>query len=231
MAHVFASAGSSNFASIWDLKAKKEVIHLSYTSPNSGIKQQLSVVEWHPKNSTRVATATGSDNDPSILIWDLRNANTPLQTLNQGHQKGILSLDWCHQDEHLLLSSGRDNTVLLWNPESAEQLSQFPARGNWCFKTKFAPEAPDLFACASFDNKIEVQTLQNLTNTLDEQETETKQQESETDFGIMFLERNQRSQLFSIYKPQLGMGNHLPQLIGLSVVNWFKLLQMVKVYL
>ncbi|QHS72051.1 Sec31p [Saccharomyces paradoxus] len=182
LAHVFASAGSSNFASIWDLKAKKEVIHLSFTSPNSGIKQQLSVVEWHPKNSTRVATATGSDNDPSILIWDLRNANTPLQTLNQGHQKGILSLDWCHEDEHLLLSSGRDNTVLLWNPESAEQLSQFPARGNWCFKTKFAPEAPDLFACASFDNKIEVQTLQNLTNTLDEQETETKQQESETDF-------------------------------------------------
>ncbi|CAI4057158.1 Sec31p SKDI_04G0500 [Saccharomyces kudriavzevii IFO 1802] len=182
LAHVFASAGSSNFASIWDLKAKKEVIHLSYTSPSSGIKQQLSVVEWHPKNSTRVATATGSDNDPSILVWDLRNANTPMQTLNQGHQKGILSLDWCDQDENLLLSSGRDNTVLLWNPESAEQLSQFPARGNWCFKTKFAPEAPDLFACASFDNRIEVQTLQNLTNTLDEQESETKQQESETDF-------------------------------------------------
>ena len=203
LAHVFASAGSSNFASIWDLKAKKEVIHLSYTSPNSGIKQQLSVVEWHPKNSTRVATATGSDNDPSILIWDLRNANTPLQTLNQGHQKGILSLDWCHQDEHLLLSSGRDNTVLLWNPESAEQLSQFPARGNWCFKTKFAPEAPDLFACASFDNKIEVQTLQNLTNTLDEQETETKQQESETDFwnNVSREESKEKPTVFHLQAP------------------------------
>ncbi|EJS44455.1 sec31p [Saccharomyces arboricola H-6] len=203
LAHVFASAGSSNFASIWDLKAKKEVIHLSYTSPNSGIKQQLSVVEWHPKNSTRVATATGSDNDPSILVWDLRNANTPLQTLNQGHQKGILSLDWCHQDENLLLSSGRDNNVLLWNPETAEQLSQFPSRGNWCFKTKFAPEAPDLFACASFDNKIEVQTLQNLTNTLDEQESETKQQESETDFwnNVSQEESKEKPTVFHLQAP------------------------------
>ncbi|CAI1889091.1 hypothetical protein SEUBUCD646_0D00590 [Saccharomyces eubayanus] len=203
LAHVFASAGSSNFASIWDLKAKKEVIHLSYTSPNSGIKQQLSVVEWHPRNSTRVATATGSDNDPSILVWDLRNANTPLQTLSQGHQKGILSLDWCHQDENLLLSSGRDNTVLLWNPESAEQLSQFPTRGNWCFKTKFAPEAPDLFACASFDNRIEVQTLQNLTNTLDEQESETKQQESDTDFwnNVSREESKEKPTVFHLQAP------------------------------
>lgn len=182
LAHVFASAGSSAYASIWDLKAKKEVIHLSYSSPETGLKSQLSVVEWHPKNSTRVATATGSDTDPLILVWDLRNANTPLQTLSKGHSKGILSLDWCSEDENLLLSSGRDNTIVLWNPESGEELTQYPTRGNWCFKTKFAPDAPDLFASASFDNKIQVQTLQNLVTTLDQEQSVTKQQESETDF-------------------------------------------------
>ncbi|CCF60741.1 hypothetical protein KAFR_0L01320 [Kazachstania africana CBS 2517] len=203
LAHVFASAGATVYASIWDLKAKKEVIHLSYTSPATGLKSQLSVVEWHPNNSTRVATATGNDNDPSILVWDLRNANTPLQVLDQGHSKGIISLDWCHEDESLMLSSGRDNTVLLWNPESGEKLSQFPTRSNWCFKTKFAPAMPDIFASASFDNKIEVQTLQNLVNTLDQKKTETKQHESETDFWnhVSQEESNEKPTVMKLQAP------------------------------
>lgn len=182
LAHVFASAGSSSFASIWDLKAKKEVIHLSYTSPLTGLKPQLSVVEWHPTNSTKLVTATGSDTEPAIIVWDLRNAKTPLTTLVNGHSKGILSLDWCNQDEDLLLSSGRDNTVVLWNPTTGEQLSQYPPHGNWLFKSQFAPQAPDIFATASFDSKIEVQTLQNLVNDLDQEQNVTKQQESETEF-------------------------------------------------
>ncbi|SCU99203.1 LAFA_0G22628g1_1 [Lachancea sp. 'fantastica'] len=181
-AHVFASAGSSGFASIWDLKAKKEVLHLSHTSQLTGQKNQLSVVEWHPTNSTRIATASGNDSDPSILVWDLRNANVPLNILSGAHTNGILSLDWCKQDEKLLISSGRDNTCVLWNPDESQALTQFPTRGNWCFKTKFAPQAPDLFASASFDNKIEVQTLQNLNCDLDTNASASKQQESETEF-------------------------------------------------
>ncbi|SCV99829.1 LAFE_0B03422g1_1 [Lachancea fermentati] len=188
--HVFASAGASGFASIWDLKAKKEVIHLSYTSPVTGLKNQLSVVEWHPNNSTKIATGSGFDNDPVILIWDLRNANAPQQVLSNGHTKGILSLDWCRQDEKLMLSSGRDNTCMLWNPEQGQNLIQFPTRGNWCFKTKFAPEAPDLFASASFDNKIEIQTLQNLTTNLDLEEDVHKQRESETEFWTHVSEKD-----------------------------------------
>lgn len=203
LAHVFASAGSTSYASIWDLKAKKEVIHLSYSSPTTGLKPQLSVVEWHPANSTKVATATGSDTEPLILVWDLRNANTPLQVLSKGHTKGILSLDWCKQDSELLLSSARDNTIVLWNPEKAEELTQFPTRGNWCFKTKFAPEAPDLFASASFDNKIQVQTLQNLTNTFDQEQSATKQQESETDFwnNVSSEESNEKPHVIQLQAP------------------------------
>ncbi|KAI8395511.1 Trp-Asp (WD) repeats profile [Nakaseomyces glabratus] len=189
LAHVFASASNSSFASIWDLKAKKEVIHLSYTSQNTGLKSDFSAVEWHPLNSTRVATATSNDNEPLILVWDLRNSNTPLQTLSaannqgHGHSKGILSLDWCQQDENLLLSSARDSSVMLWNPQSGEALTEYNTTGNWCFKSKFAPQAPDLFAFATLDGKkIEVQTLQNYETTLDEEVSKTKQQESETDF-------------------------------------------------
>ncbi|CCH61756.1 hypothetical protein TBLA_0F02140 [Henningerozyma blattae CBS 6284] len=211
LSHVFASAGNTSYASIWDLKAKKEVIHLSYTSPSSSLKPQLSVVEWHPENSTRVATASNSDNEPIILIWDLRNANTPLQILENGNSKGILSLDWCKHDSNLLLSSGRDNTAVLWNPEEGKELTQYPSRSNWCFKTKFAPEAPDLFACASFDGKVEIQTLQNLTNNFDKEENATKQKESETDFwnNVSNEQSNEKPTIFNIQAPN-WYGNKSP---------------------
>lgn len=211
LSHVFASAGNTSYASIWDLKAKKEVIHLSYTSPNSSLKPQLSVVEWHPENSTRVATASNSDNEPIILIWDLRNANTPLQILSNGNSKGVLSLDWCKKDADILLSSGRDNTVVLWNPETGNELTQFPARSNWCFKTKFAPEAPNLFACASFDGKVEIQTLQNLENVFDQQENASKQKESETDFwnNVSNEESTEKPTVFEVQAPA-WYGNKSP---------------------
>ena len=56
---------------------------------------------------------------------------------------------------------------MLWNPITGTQLTQFPTRSNWCFKAAFAPHAPEIFASASFDAKIEVQTLQDIVNTLD----------------------------------------------------------------
>ncbi|CAB4253978.1 similar to Saccharomyces cerevisiae YDL195W SEC31 Component of the Sec13p-Sec31p complex of the COPII vesicle coat, required for vesicle formation in ER to Golgi transport [Maudiozyma barnettii] len=180
---VFATAGANNpYASIWDLKVQKEVLHLNYTSETTGSKPLLSVVEWHPVSSTTIATASGSDTDPVIVTWDLRNANQPLKVMNTGLGKGILSLDWCAQDSGLMLSSGRDNTAQLWNPEEGKLLSQFPTRTNWCFKTKFAPAVPDIFASASFDAKIQVQTLQNLENTFDKEETQQKIKESESEF-------------------------------------------------
>ncbi|SMN19895.1 similar to Saccharomyces cerevisiae YDL195W SEC31 Component of the Sec13p-Sec31p complex of the COPII vesicle coat, required for vesicle formation in ER to Golgi transport [Maudiozyma saulgeensis] len=204
---VFATAGANSpYASIWDLKVQKEVLHLNYTSETTGLKPLLSVVEWHPISSTTIATASGSDTDPVIVTWDLRNANQPLKVMNNGFAKGILSLDWCSQDSSLLLSSGRDNTVQLWNPEEGKLLSQFPTRTNWCFKTKFSPAVPDIFASASFDSKIQVQTLQNLENTFDKEETQQKIKESESEFwnNVSNEEpsQNQKPTIFELQTPK-----------------------------
>lgn len=211
LAHVFASTGSSTFAAIWDLKAKKEVIHLSYTSPLTGLKPQLSVVEWHPSNSTRLVTATGSDTEPQIIMWDLRNSNTPLNILSGGHSKGILSLDWCQNDETLLLSSGRDNSVVLWDPINSEKLTQFPPKGNWTFKSKFAPYNSDFFATASYDSKVEIQSLQNLVNDLDQEQTVNKQHESETEFwdNVLQEESTEKPTVFKLHAPN-WYGNKSP---------------------
>ena len=38
--------------------------------------------------------------------------------------RGILSLAWCPQDADLLLTCGKDNRVLCWNPNSAVQTGE-----------------------------------------------------------------------------------------------------------
>ena len=154
VSHIFASAGDTGYASIWDLKAKREVLQLSYSGVN------LSVVDWHPNQSTRIVTASGSDLDPVILTWDLRNSSTPEQIL-KGHRKAILSLDWCKWDPELLLSSGKDDAAMLWNPVSGEKLAEYPSLPNWANETRFAPSIPDVFASASLGKKIVVQSLQD----------------------------------------------------------------------
>ncbi|KAG7900725.1 hypothetical protein KL905_002867 [Ogataea polymorpha] len=152
--HIFASAGNTSYTSIWELKAKREVLQLSYSGSN------LSVVEWHPTESTKLVTASDSDGAPVILTWDLRKHTTPELVL-KGHRKGVLSLDWCKQDPGLLLSSGKDDSTILWNPLTGQKLCEYPSLPNWVHETKFAPKLPEVFASASLDKKILVQSLQD----------------------------------------------------------------------
>lgn len=41
-----------------------------------------------------------------------------------GHEKGVLSLSWCKQDSDLLLSCGKDNRALCWNPQTSEMIGE-----------------------------------------------------------------------------------------------------------
>jgi protein transport protein SEC31 len=74
------------------------------------------------------------------MVWDLRNARAPEKVcsaiyapkywLNEryqiltGHEKGVLSLSWCKLDADLLLSSGKDNRALCWNPQTSELIGE-----------------------------------------------------------------------------------------------------------
>ncbi|CUM47625.1 Protein transport protein SEC31 [Debaryomyces fabryi] len=158
VSHIFASAGNGGYTSIWDLKSKREVLHLSYNGPSG--RANFSCVAWHPTQSTKLITASDNDGCPLILTWDLRNANAP-EKIMEGHKKGVLSLDWCKQDPELLISSGKDNSTMLWNPIKGEKLGEYQTTANWAFHTKFAPAAPEIFATSSFDGKIIIQSLQD----------------------------------------------------------------------
>ena len=154
VSHILATGGAGGFVTVWDLKTKKASLTLNNN------RKPVSAIAWDPNNSTKLLTATPDDSTPVILLWDLRNSNAPERTL-QGHLQGILSLSWCQQDSDLLLSSGKDNKTIVWNPQTGERLGEFPEVTNWTFSTKFNPHNPNLSATASFDGKITVQTLQN----------------------------------------------------------------------
>lgn len=73
----------------------------------------------------------------------------------------MLSLSWCSQDGDLLLSSGKDNRNICWNPQTGDMYGEFPVVTNWAFQTRWNPHNPGLIATASFDGKIAVQSIQS----------------------------------------------------------------------
>ncbi|MCJ1476548.1 protein transport protein S31 [Lambiella insularis] len=153
--HIMVTGSSGGFVTVWDVKTKKE----SLTLNNLG-RKPVGAVAWDPEKPTRLITAVPLDTDPLILVWDLRNSNAPERVL-RGHEGGVLSLSWCQQDSDLLLSCGKDNRTICWNPQTGEPYGEFPVVTNWTFQTRWNPHNPNLLATASFDGKISVQTIQN----------------------------------------------------------------------
>lgn len=178
VAHILAASSSSGYTSVWDLRQKREMLSLTYGggaataaqgnpmnrggfgSMVGGGKSGMSSVVWHPNNPTRLITASEDDNSPVVMVWDLRNSLAPEKILS-GHDKGVLSLSWCNQDSDLLLSCGKDNRTICWNPQSCEIVAELPSSDNWSFQTAWCPRNPDLVATASFDGKIGIHSLQN----------------------------------------------------------------------
>ncbi|KAI9820649.1 MAG: protein transport protein S31 [Pycnora praestabilis] len=153
--HILVTGSSGGFVTVWDVKAKKE----SLTLNNFG-RKAVSAVAWDPDMPTKLITAIPNDTDPLILMWDLRNSNAPERTL-RAHEQGVLALSWCPQDGDLLLSCGKDNRTICWNPHTGQPYGEFPVVTNWTFQTRWNPHNPSLLATASFDGKIAVQTIQN----------------------------------------------------------------------
>jgi protein transport protein SEC31 len=153
--HILVTGSSAGFVTVWDVKTKKE----SLTLNNKG-RKPVSAVAWDPARPTKLITSTPHESDPVLYVWDLRNSHEPERILS-GHESGVLSLSWCDHDPDLLLSSGKDNRNICWNPQTGQAYGEFPVVTNWTFQTRWNPHNPNFFATASFDGKICIQTLQN----------------------------------------------------------------------
>ncbi|CCE63082.1 hypothetical protein TPHA_0D04480 [Tetrapisispora phaffii CBS 4417] len=244
LSHVFASAASTSYASVWDLKANREVLKLSYTPTTIREPVQMTVVEWNPKNSTKVATAgySSDENSSAIYIWDLRKANTPTSVLSNdksdGHRHPITSLDWCRTDPRFLISSCKDDfSINLWNPQSGEILSGYSVSGlnsendvvSKPMAVRMAPKFPELVAYSTKESKVLVRTFQDYTTTLDHEKEESLENKSEDVFwnevsNIQIKHPINKPHIYKILAPEWktnkkplvkwGFGNKLVTLTG-----------------
>ncbi|EJD05585.1 WD40 repeat-like protein [Fomitiporia mediterranea MF3/22] len=173
--YVLASSSSTGYTVVWDLRNKREVVALAYGGATQGLnimgaagRKGMSDVAWHPDNATRLVTSSEDDASPVVMVWDLRNARAPEKILT-GHERGILSLSWCREDADLLLSCGKDNRALCWNPQTAEVIGELPYADNWAFQVQWCPRNPDLSATAYFDGTIGIHSIQTTNDSADSQ--------------------------------------------------------------
>ncbi|KAJ3030236.1 protein transport protein S31 [Rhizophlyctis rosea] len=155
VAHILATASNNGYTVVWDLRNRREIIKLAHP----GGRKPIMGVAWNPELPTQVVTASDDDHNPVLLIWDLRNASAPERVLS-GHQKGVLSVAWCSKDSDLLLSCGKDNSTLAWNPTTGDVIGELVHSNNWAFDVQWCPRNPDLVTVASFDGKVSVHSLQ-----------------------------------------------------------------------
>lgn len=156
--HILASTSPGGRCVVWDLKKNEPIIKVTDNSSRIRCK----AVAWHPEVATQMLLASEDDHMPVIQVWDLRFATSPLKVL-ENHQRGVLSVNWCQQDPDLLLSCGKDNRILVWNPNSAvpngEVLYELPTTTQWSFDVQWCPRNPCLIANSSFDGHISIYSL------------------------------------------------------------------------
>ncbi|EEB08404.1 COPII-coated vesicle component Sec31 [Schizosaccharomyces japonicus yFS275] len=162
VAHILASGSDSEYTTVWDMKARRQVLTLSYmgASTLSAATGGINCVCWHPENATRLVTAIDDNRNPVILTWDLRHPSAP-ESILTGHQKSVLSMSWCASDPRFLLSCGKDGSMLVWDTTTSECLGSFPRSGNWFTKSSWCPSNPNRVASTSLDGKVSIFSIQS----------------------------------------------------------------------
>lgn len=155
--HILASSFAQRCV-VWDLRKNEPIIKLS----DSQSRTRWKVVSWHPDVATQLSLASEEDSAPLIQLWDLRFATAPIRTL-ENHQRGVLSIAWCMQDPDLLLSCGKDNRILCWNPNSnapgGEVVCEVATTTQWNFDVAWCPRNPALISSCSFDGHVSIYSL------------------------------------------------------------------------
>ncbi|XP_021375424.1 protein transport protein Sec31A-like isoform X2 [Mizuhopecten yessoensis] len=155
--HILASTFTARCV-VWDLRKNEPIIKIS----ESMSRMKSKSVAWHPEVATQLCLSSEDDHTPIIQLWDLRYATSPLKAF-ENHKRGVLDIAWCAQDSDLLLSCGKDNRILCWNPNSnkpdGEVVYELPTSTQWSFDVQWCPRNPAIISSSSFDGHVTMYTL------------------------------------------------------------------------
>ncbi|KAI3948570.1 hypothetical protein MKW92_027208 [Papaver armeniacum] len=144
--HILASTSYNGSTVVWDLKKQKPVI--SFRDPS---RSRCSVLQWNPAAATQLMLASDDDSSPSLKLWDVRNAMSPVKEF-VGHTKGVIAMKWCPTDSRYLLTCGKDSRTLCWDTVSGEIVSELPAGMN--FDLHWYSKIPGLVSASSFEGNV-----------------------------------------------------------------------------
>lgn len=119
----------------------------------------------------------------------------------------------------MLLSCGKDNRALCWNPQTSEIIGevrvrtyrsiiyrtnrrvQLPSADNWAFQVQWCPRNPDLFAAAFFDGTVGIHSIQS-TNEANEVPPATPQPDASDVFNAPGFSRANQATLSLKHPPK-----------------------------
>ena len=104
------------------------------------------ICSFFPKAFFHSLLALDSDATPVMKLWDLRKSTSCPECELSGHSKGILDLVWNRDDPSFVVSTGRDNKVLLWDMTSHSVLSDLAGGEE---KPEVPRDAADFFTTAA----------------------------------------------------------------------------------
>lgn len=150
--YILASGNNSGDTAIYDLRNKRTIINL-----HNSTRQRLktNAISWNPTQGFSLAvTYSGSS---LVEIWDLRKTLQP--KLRMDAQSNLMSMSWNRHDPRIILTSGEDGNLALWNSETGDRLRDYPQQANTCFDCVWNPHTPSVVVTASLEGNVSVQSL------------------------------------------------------------------------
>ncbi|EGT46529.1 CBN-SEC-31 protein [Caenorhabditis brenneri] len=154
---VFASI-SSRRVSFWDLRRNGSPVLEFAEIPGC----DWSSLCWNPSDASQLILASQSQHASVIQKWDSRFTSTPVKEYRH-HNMGVTSVDWNKADDRLMISSGCDGQVVIWNHETSEVLGGVGSlQGDWIRSVKWNEEEPSQFAIQYFQHPVQISSLTSL---------------------------------------------------------------------
>lgn len=107
---VVTAVGESNIIKMIDLRTKSVV--KASDSSRSHHSSGINTLSFNANNDFCIATG---DSSGLINIWDYRNLESPLRNVQGAHDDAITSVAFNPEYSELLLSSGNDSKVKIWD--------------------------------------------------------------------------------------------------------------------
>lgn len=154
---VFAAI-SSRRVSFWDLRRHGSPV-LEFAEISGCDWSSLC---WNPSDASQFILASQSQHASVIQKWDSRFTSTPVKEYRH-HNMGVTSLDWNKADDRLIISSGCDGQVVIWNHETSEVLGGVGSlQGDWIRSVKWNEVEPAQFAIQYFQHPLQISSLTSL---------------------------------------------------------------------